>query len=200
MKKRLWIISATLAALWLWGAPAWAGSPTDYVRGILNQVLAIQNDPALAGPEKQSARARGIRQIIQRSFDFPLMAQNSLGPASGRLNSAQRREFVDTFSYLFQDSYSRLVLNFLKQETIKYHQERLENSEARVSTSIIRTNETIPVDYLLHRRGQDWLLYDVIVDGVSILDNYKTQFAATIRTQSFESLLNRMKAQRRAIQ
>lgn len=200
MKKRLWIISATLAALWLWGAPAWAGSPTDYVRGILNQVLAIQNDPALAGSDKQSARARGIRQIIQRSFDFPLMAQNSLGPASGRLNSAQRREFVDTFSYLFQDSYSRLVLNFLKQETIKYHQERLENSGARVSTSIIRTNETIPVDYLLHRRGQDWLLYDVIVDGVSILDNYKTQFAATIRAQSFESLLNKMKTQRRAIQ
>jgi phospholipid transport system substrate-binding protein len=170
------------------------------VRGILNQVLAIQNDPALAGADKQSARSLGIRQIIQRSFDFPLMAQNSLGPAFGRLNSAQRREFVDTFSYLFQDSYARMVLNFLKQETIKYHQERLENSGARVSTSIIRTNETIPVDYLLHRRGQDWLLYDVIVDGVSILDNYKTQFAATIRTQSFESLLSRMKAQRRAIQ
>ena len=200
MKKRLWIISVTLAAFWLWGAPAWAGSPSDYVRGILNQVLAIQNDPALAGADKQSARSRGIRQIIQRSFDFPLMAQNSLGPASGRLNSAQRREFVDTFSYLFQDSYTRMVLNFLKQETIKYHQERSENSGARVSTSIIRTNETIPVDYLLRRRGQDWLLYDVIVDGVSILDNYKTQFAATIRTQSFESLLNRMKTQRRAIQ
>jgi phospholipid transport system substrate-binding protein len=64
----------------------------------------------------------------------------------------------------------------------------------------VRTNETIPVDYLMRAAAQGWLLYDVIVDGVSILDNYRSQFAQVIRSQSFESLLNKMKTQRRAVQ
>jgi phospholipid transport system substrate-binding protein len=107
---------------------------------------------------------------------------------------------VNTFGYLFQDSYTRMVLNFLKQETIKYHQEHRENGQARVNTTIVRANETIPVDYLMRRQQPGWLLYDVNVDGVSILDNYKTQFAQVIRTQSFDSLLQKMKTQQRATQ
>jgi phospholipid transport system substrate-binding protein len=196
MKRRLWIISLALAALYSSLAQAQTQTPTAYVRGILDQVLAIQNKPGLAAQE--TARAREIRQVIQRSFDFPLMAQNSLGPAYGRLGAGQRREFTDTFSYLFQDSYTRLVLKFLKQETIKYQQERLEDGKARVSTAIARSNETIPVDYLLHRTSQGWLLYDVVVDGVSILENYRSQFSQVIRTHSFDYLLNQMKTQRRA--
>ena len=196
MKKRLWITSLALTALGVYASLAWADSPTDYVRGILDQVMAIQNNPALAGP----ARAREIRRVIQKSFDFPLMAKNSLGPVYDRLNPAQRQDFVNTFGYLFQDSYTRMVLNFLKQETIKYHQERRENGQARVNTTIVRANETIPVDYLMRRQQSGWLLFDVNVDGVSILDNYKSQFALVIRSQSFESLLQKMKTQLRAVQ
>jgi phospholipid transport system substrate-binding protein len=193
------MISLALAALTLGGAPAWAGTPTQFVKGILDRVLAIQNNPALTGEAQKPARAQAIRQIIQQNFDFPLMAQNSLGAVYGRLSAGQRREFADTFGYLFQDSYTRMVLNFLKQENINYHQERQETGGVRVSTTIVRSNETIPVDYLMRRHGQGWLLYDVIVDGVSILDNYKTQFAQVIRSQSFEFLLQKMKTQQRAI-
>lgn len=199
MKKHLWIISVSLAALGWGGTMASAASPTDYVRGILRGVMAIQNNPALAGPAHQAARAQQIRGVIQKSFDFPLMAQNSLGPVFARLNPAQRRDFVATFSYLFQDSYTRMVLNYLKQESIKYHGEGRINGNTRVNTIIARANETIPVDYLLHPHQQSWLLYDVSVDGVSILENYKSQFAQVIRTQSFETLLNKMKTQQRAI-
>jgi phospholipid transport system substrate-binding protein len=128
------------------------------------------------------------------------MAQNSLGSVYGGLTAGQRQEFVNTFSYLFQDSYTRLVLDFLKKETIKYEQERQQGSGARVNTKLIRTNETIPVDYLMRPQGDGWLLYDVIVDGVSILDNYQRQFAQVIRANSFDFLLNKMKTQKRALQ
>ena len=105
-----------------------------------------------------------------------------------------------TFGYLFQYSYTRLVLNFLKKENIQYGQERLEGDRARVDTTIVRTNENIPVTYLMHTAPQGWILYDVIVDGVSILQNYKTQFAQVIRTKSYRFLLDKMEEQRRAIQ
>ena len=157
--------------------------------------MAIQTDPALAGEAHEAQRAGQIHQIIARSFDFPFMAKDALGSASGHLN----QEFVTTFSYLFQDSYTRMVVQFLKKENITYNREKLEGSKARVDTTIVRPNESIPVTYLMHQAGGGWLLYDVNVDGVSILQNYRTQFAQAIRTKGFGFLLERMKTQRQAI-
>jgi phospholipid transport system substrate-binding protein len=198
MKKPrwIWIISLALVAYSGWTRPALAETPTAYVRGILDQVMGLQNNPSLS----TQARSQAIHQIIARNFDFALMAKDSLGSAEARLSGSQRQEFTRTFSYLFQDSYTRLVLNFLKKENIQYGRELLDGDKARVETTIARTNENIPVTYLMHTAPQGWVLYDVIVDGVSILQNYKTQFARVIRSNSFEFLLNKMQEQRRAIQ
>ena len=198
MKKPLWIwiISLALIAFSGWTRPALAQTPTAYVRGILDQVMGLQNDPG----QSTQARSQAIHKIIERNFDFALMAKDSLGPAYERLSGSQRQEFMQTFSYLFQDSYTRLVLNFLKKENIQYGRELPQGDKARVDTAIVRTNENIPVTYLMHTAPQGWILYDVMVDGVSILQNYKTQFAQVIHTKSFEFLLNKMQEQRRAIQ
>jgi len=198
MKKLLWIwiVSLALIAGSCPPRPALAQTPTAYVRGILDQVMTIQNNPAL----DNQARSQAIHKIIERNFDFTMMAKDSLGPAYESLSGGQRQQFTQTFSYLFQDSYARLVLNFLKKESIQYKQETAEGAKARVETAIVRTNETIPVTYLMHTAPQGWVLYDVIVDGVSILQNYKTQFGQVIRTKSFDFLLNKMQEQRRAIQ
>jgi phospholipid transport system substrate-binding protein len=198
MRNR-WRIILAVPVFFLLAAPALAETPTAFVKGILDQVIAIQSDPKLAGPEHKPERARAIRQIIQRSFDFSLMARSSLGPVYERIGGGQRQEFVNTFSYLFQESYTRMVLDFLKKETIKYNRELKEGRGARVNTVLMRTNETIPVDYLMRPQGPGWLLYDVVVDGVSILDNYKRQFSQVIQTNSFEFLLNKMKTQMRAL-
>ncbi len=196
MKRRLWIISLALALFMGWAGPALAQSGAAYVRGILDKVMGIQNGSSLS----TQARSQAIHGIIGSSFDFPMMAKDSLGPAYDRLTSGQRQDFIRTFSYLFQDSYTRLVLNFLKKENIQYRQERSEGDRAQVDTIIVRPNESIPVTYLMHRAPSGWILYDVVVDGVSILQNYKTQFSQVIRTKSFEFLLNKMEEQRRAIQ
>ncbi len=185
----------TLLLLAGWALPALAGAPTNYVKGILDEVIRIQNDPAM-----EKTRADAIRRIIQRNFDFPQMARDSLGATYGRLSPGQRQEFERIFAALFQDSYTRLVLNFLKRETVKYNQEKVEGNKAQVFTTLIRTNETIPVDYLMTSRSNSYVLYDVIVDGVSILENYKRQFAQVISTKSFDFLLEKMRTQYKAIQ
>jgi len=195
MKKQLSIISLTLLAIWISVLPAAAESPTAFVRGILDRTLAVQNDASLDA----KARNRAIHQIIAQSFDFPMMAKDTLGATYGQISAGQRQQFTHTFNYLFQDSYSRLVLNFLKRENIQYGQERQEGGgKARVDTSIVRTNDTIPVTYLMHSTPGGWLLYDVVVDGVSILENYRNEFGRVIRSNSFGFLLKRMEEQRRA--
>jgi phospholipid transport system substrate-binding protein len=196
MKKLPWIISLALAACCTWLVPAQAQSPKDFVRSILDRVMTIQSDASLSN----QARGQAIHRIIASSFDFSMMAKDSLGSTYDTLSAGQRQAFDRTFSYLFQDSYTRMVLNFLKQENIKFGQETQEGNNATVATVIARTNENIPVTYRMHRAPQGWLLYDVIVDGVSILQNYKTQFSRVIRTKSFQFLLDKMEQQRRALQ
>ncbi len=195
MKKRLSIISLTLLLTWLGVLPAAAESPTAFVRGIMDKTMAIQDDAALSA----AAKSRAIHQIIGQDFDFPLMAKDTLGATYGQLSAAQQHQFTNTFTYLFQDSYSRMVINFLKQENIQYGPERQEGGgKARVDTTLVRTNDTIPVTYFMHSASGGWRLYDVAVDGVSILQNYRDEFGRVIRSKSFAYLLQRMEEQRRA--
>lgn len=196
MRRPLWIISLALAAFWVWTMAAWAESPTAYVQTILSNVMRLQNDASLSN----QTRARDIHAIIEKSFDFDMMAKSSLGSTFKTLSKAQQQEFNRTFSYLFQDSYTHMVLNFLKKENITYGTEHNQGDRARVATTIVRPNENIPVTYLMHRSGNGWILYDVNVDGVSILHNYQTQFAQVIRTKSFAFLLHKMQEQRRALE
>ncbi len=194
--KRL-VILGSLAVLLAAAPAARAQTPTAYVRGILEEAMKINTDPAYEGAAKEATRKEMIHRLIAKSFDFPMMARDALGPTYSKISAGQRQEFTRIFSYLFQDSYTRLVLNFLKKENVNYKPEKVEGDKSRVDTVLMRTNESIPVDYLMHRQGGGWILYDVNVDGVSILENYRTEFGKFIRTQSFDALLKKMKAQAR---
>jgi phospholipid transport system substrate-binding protein len=195
MRKLLWLGGVILACSWLGVNPALAQSPTGYVKGILNGVMAIQNNPSLSHQE----RAQEIRQIIRSNFDFNDMARDVLGSTYGRLRSGQRNQFINTFQYLFQDSYTRMVINFLKNENIAYGTASQQGGRAKVNTVIKRPNENIPVTYMIRSHG-GWKIYDVIVDGVSILNTYRSKFADVIRTKGFSYLIERMNEQRKAIE
>jgi phospholipid transport system substrate-binding protein len=196
MKRPLAIFSLAVAVGWLWVGAALADAPTAYVRGILDKTMGIQGDTSLT----DAARRPQVRRIIEQSFDFPLMARDALGPAYERLSPGQRQEFTSVFSRLFQDAYTRLVLNFLRKENVEYHRESREGRNARVDTTIVRPNESIPVTYLLHPAPGGWILYDVIVDGVSILQNYRNEFTRVVRSKSFAYLLDKMRTQARSLQ
>jgi len=200
MKKILTISMVAALTFWMAVAPALAATPEAFVKNILNEVMAVQNNPALEGPSHESTRAQAIRRVIKKNFDFPFMAQDSLGAAYDRLTPGQRQEFSNVFSALFQVSYTNMVLRFLKREEIQYGTETITGNKARVDTTLKRANDHIRVEYLARQNGGNWLLYDVIVDGVSILDKYKAGFAREIQTGSFDSLLNKMKTQLKAVE
>ncbi len=196
MKSLVKTLVVAVLVLGLAATPVLAATPKSYVQNILDEVMAIQRNPGTS----EAARARAINGIIKRSFDFPYMAQDSLGPAYGSLSSAQRQEFTNVFSELFQASYTNMVLRFLKRETVEYGRETQSGDRARLKTTLIRANDTIPVEYLMLQKGGGWLLYDVIVDGVSILNKYKSGFAREIQARSFDSLMQKMRAQLKAVQ
>jgi len=177
-----------------------AESPTDRVRDVLEKAMDIQTKAELQGDSGRPQRAKLIRALIAENFLTAQMAQESLGDKWQALAPGQRNEFTDLFIRLFQDSYTRMVLNFLRRETVEYLGEGKEGSRTKVRTKIMRVNEHIPVDYILVEKDNRWFMVDVIIDGVSIVRNYQNKFRQVIAAQSLDYLMNQMRIQCKAIE
>ena len=167
---------------------------------MLEKVMAIQTDPKLQGAPFRDQRRAAIKKIIGENFDFNAMARKALGQYWERLNESEWAEFKALFQELFQESYTKLVLDFLKREKILYHQEETRQDQALIRTTIVRVNEEIPVDYSLTLVRGQWAVHDVAIDGISIVRNYRQSFTRVIQRESFQSLLNKMRLQQQAIE
>ena len=177
-----------------------AEMPAERVRGIMEEVMAVQTNPQLQISAFRDQRRAAIKKIIGQNFHFDAMAKKALDKYWEKLNEAERADFKGIFQELFQDSYTKLVLDFLKREKILYIQEKLDHDQALIKTTLVRLNENIPVDYSLALVQGRWLVEDVAIDGVSIVGNYRRSFARVIKQESYESLLKKMRLQQRAIE
>lgn len=187
-------------SLILQDASSEAGTPTEWVRSVLEEVMAIQTNPQLQGHEFRKEKRIAIKKIIAQNFRFDTMAKQALGQHWQTLSEPNRLEFKAIFQDLFQDSYTKLVLDFLGREKILYTKEDSDQNKASVKTIIVRMNEEIPVDYSLGAMGQGWLVEDVAIDGVSIIQNYQKSFSRVIRQESYQALLKKMRTQQQAIE
>ncbi len=179
---------------------AGAADGTAAVKLVLDKAMEIQTRPDLQGDAHVKERARLIRQLISESFFAEEMARESLKENWDKLSAGQRSEFQKIFTGLFQDSYTRMVLNFLRQESVEYRQETPESKGVKVTTTIMRASEHIPVDYHLIQRSGRWLITDVDIDGVSIVDNYRSSFRRVIQSSSFDNLMQKLRLQSQAAQ
>jgi phospholipid transport system substrate-binding protein len=181
-------------------SPALAGPPTEAVREMLDKVMTIQSDPALQGQESRAVRRTEIKKVILGNFNLEEMARETLGERWNTLGKTKQSEFRGVFQELFLDSYSRLVLDFLRKEKIAYVGEDGGQDRATVKTLIQRTSEEIPVDYYLMQVEGKLKVRDVSIDGVSIVGNYRNSFSRIIKQESYESLLKKMKLQQQVLE
>ncbi|HEY7651888.1 MAG TPA: ABC transporter substrate-binding protein [Methylomirabilota bacterium] len=174
--------------------PAAAGVPTDQLRGAVERVLKTLDDPALKGEGKAGERRAAVRRIANEIFDFGEIAKRSMARHWQPLSETQRNEFVGLFADLLERSYISKIETY-GGEKIQYTAERADGEYATVSTRIITKNGTeVPVDYrMIKRPGDHWLVYDVSIEGVSLVSNYRTQFNKIIQTSSYNELVSKLK-------
>ena len=189
------VMAAAIALLWLvLVAPAIAGEMTDRVKGELNQVTAVVKDPALQGPTKEAERKARVRHLILGWFDVKEMARRSLAGHWATRSELERNEFTELFGDLFVESYTRLVVDHLGDQRVVYLSEAADGQVATVKTKFLsKRDEPTFVDFSLFRRDDVWAAYDVVIDDVSIVGTYRTQFSKIIRTQSYEALVKKMR-------
>jgi len=181
----------------LLATPAWAGAPTDELRRTVDDVLRILNDPALRSPARREARQAELRRVVEPRFDFAETARRALGRYWKDRTDNERRQFTDLFRNLLEQAYTSRIDSY-KGERVVFTGESVDGDYATVRTKIITARDTeIPVDYRMLRRGDRWLVYDVVIENVSLVDNYRSQFAEIIEASSYQALVKRIKAKLR---
>jgi phospholipid transport system substrate-binding protein len=199
MKKEITLkpVVALLLSLVLFAAvppKTFAGEPTQQVKETVDEVINILNDKELKKPENREQRSAKIREVINKRFDFAEMAKRSLGVYWRQRTAAEQKEFVTLFSDLLEDTYIRKIERY-EREKVTYVGEAVDGPYATVKTVIITTKEVeIPVNYKIFKSGSKWEVYDIIVEGVSLVNNYRTQFYQIIGSGSYADLVKKLKA------
>ena len=192
---RIRLCAVTLAAVLaiLTAREAAAGPPTDQLKSAIDRVVRVLEDPSLKGDDRVADRRTAVRKIADEIFDFSEIARRALARHWQPLTDKQRAEFVSLFSDLLERSYMSKI-ELYGGEKIQYIGERVEGETASVSTRIVTKNGTeVPIDYRLLKKGDRWLVYDVNIEGVSLVSNYRTQFNKIIQTGSFEDLIQKLR-------
>jgi phospholipid transport system substrate-binding protein len=192
-------LSGFWIALCLFGltGTAIAGEPQDKVKQTITDVLAILQDASLKAPEQTEARRAKIRHVVGQRFGFEEMAKRALGQHWRKLKPAQREEFVPIFSDLLERSYISKIESAVTEEAPKilYTKETVDqDGYATVRTEVVNPRDlNFEVDYRLIKRDGNWEAYDIIIEGVSLVNNYRTQFNKIITQESYEGLVKRLK-------
>jgi len=181
---------------------AWASAQegaTAQVKETIDKVLAILRDPALKGPDKEERRRKKLKDAIYPRFDFSEMAKRSLATHWRDRTQKEREEFVNLFADLLEQSYHKKLESYTDQEII-YAKEQIEDKFGLVATKIVSQKENldIPIDYKLMRQDGQWRVYDVVIEGVSLVSNYRGQFNRIIQTSSYAELIRKMRVKQEA--
>lgn len=174
-------------------APAWAGAPTDTARQYTDQVLKIMQDPVLNADDKRLERRATVRKVAIQVFDLEETAKRALGRHWRERTPAERAEFVDLFADLLERTYIGKI-DLYGGEQIKYVSESVDGDNAIVRAKIItRRGTEVPVDAKMLRKSDRWYIYDISLENLSLIGNYRAQFDQILRTSSFQELVRRLK-------
>jgi len=169
-----------------------ASEVTEKVRSTVDGITNILRDQSLRSPGKQEERRARIRNLILERFSFEEMSKRSLARHWKERSDEEKKEFVSLFSDLIENSYIDKIERYTDEKII-YADEKRNDGRAVVKTVIISKGTEIPINYRLIKTTDDWMVYDIVIEGVSLVSNYRSQFSSTIRATSYEGLVIKLR-------
>jgi len=177
------------------GTRLWASAPGEQVKATIDQVMEVLRDPKLQGPSKKAERREKLRQVVLPRFDFAEMAKRALGNNWNRYPDKQR-EFVTAFTQLLEETYADQI-ELANGDKVVYLNERTEKDYSEVATKVISPKgEETSMTYKLHPVDSDWKVFDIVVENISIVNNYRSQFNRVLSNASLDELIKRIKEKR----
>jgi phospholipid transport system substrate-binding protein len=190
------MIFSVMAAVLVTGVmavPARAGAPAEKIQNAIEKVVAILNDPKLKAEARKKERLEQLRREIYPKFDLAEMAKRSLGSHWQKRSAEEQSQFVKLFTEIIENAYMENLAAY-NGEKVTIAGEKQDREYAEVQSKIAtKEGKEYAVDYKLHQVNGDWKIYDVVVENVSLVNNYRSQFNRVIAQSSFEELVRRMK-------
>ncbi len=195
MKKHLaiWVITVLLLLVWLRPGAAAAGVPTDQIKSTVDRALVVLRDPKFKPASKTKERRDQLKQILFTRFDFTEMARRALGVNWRRRTPQEQEEFVRLFTDLLERAYANTIESYT-DEKIVYVGEKVDGNYAEVKSKILTSKgQEFNIDYKTQVVGSEWKVYDVVVENISMVNNFRSQFNRVIHNSSYEELVHRLK-------
>jgi phospholipid transport system substrate-binding protein len=174
--------------LFLWVCPSYSAlSPKAQIQTTVDQVVEVLRDKQLQG----EPRRKTLSRLIRARFDFSIMSQRTLGKYWKSATVNEQERFLSLFSDLLEASYIGRIEAY-SDETVDYGEEKIEQDRAEVATMVNSGGTHIPIDYRLVQKGDDWFVYDVVIEEVSLIRNYRSSYGEIVRKDGFAGLFERM--------
>jgi len=190
---KIFVVFLLTAALSIVARTAAAGVPTEQIKTTVEKALVVLKDPQLKTPAKMSERRDQLKQILFARFDFTEMARRALGANWRRRTPQEQEEFVRLFTEVLERAYAGIIESY-SDEKIFYTNERIDGSFADVGSKIVTSKgEEYSINYKAHLVSNEWKVYDVVAENISLVNNYRSQFTRVIAHESYDELVRRLK-------
>ncbi len=171
-----------------------AGEPMQQIKQTTDKILAVLSDPALKPAAKSEERKKLIGKVVDERFDWEEMSRRSLARHWAQRTPEEKKEFIPLFRSLLEQTYLDKVQGY-SGEKVSYEGDSVDGEYGLVKVKILTTaNKEIPVEYRLLKRGNNWLVYDISIEGISLINNYRSQFNSIITKSSYKELVQKLKA------
>ena len=187
MKKQFAVLSVLI--IFVLSIPVYAGVPMTTVEATVNRVLDVLRDSKLKSPVAKEKKKEKLRIIYKDMFDEIEFSKRTLTRNWNKFNPAERVEFVKLFEQVLEKSYMDKILDYSNEKIDFYKESMLSENQAEIQTKIITSSKEIPIYYRMILKDGKWKVYDVVVENVSLVQNYRTQFNDILTKNTPEQLL-----------
>ena len=171
----------------------YAGPPLEAVKTQVNKVMDVLRDSSLKGESGKKVKREKIRSISDNMFDYTELSKRTLGQNWSKLNAGQQTEFLGLYKTLLEDAYADKIITYTDEKVVFGKETSLSEKTAEVQTTIITKKADIPIYYRVIQKGSDWKVYDVVIEGVSLVSNYRNQFKEILLNKTPDALLDTLR-------
>lgn len=191
--NRLLSISCVFFLLFCVAGTSTAASPTAAIKGPIDQIIDVLNDPQFKPEDKKGDQRKKIWEIARPMFDANTLSKRVIGKPWAKFSSDEKNQFEDVFARFLGTTYIDKMQGEYSNVQISYNKELVKGDRALVRTMVIRNNLNIAIDYRMKQSGGEWKIYDVLVDkGISLVKNYRVQFNSILKKESPAQLIQRL--------
>ncbi len=195
LSMRKWLMGLNLLVLSTSPIQVHAGTALDTIKSSVHQALAVLRDPALKSESAKEVKKARLRQIFDSTFDYAELSRSTLSRNWDKLKPDQQKEFMQLYKTLLEKVYMDTILSYKDQQVVFGKERALRENRVEVDTKLLSGSIETPINFRMIAKGGEWWVYDFVIENISVVSNYRSQFGRVLTKQSPEEMLAALRKQ-----